>query len=285
MSEKNIIGVSYAGTPKDHTAMYISKKVDYLLENLYHVNNCIVFAETGMNIPNELLAKHRFIISDNVQAAYANYLQEIYNNRKKEEISRRYTLTEDGTYIGENVSLGENVYLEPGSLIGHDVVIGSNTIIKSKAIIKNSIIGDNCLINEMAVVGANGFTIARDEGRNLLRIPSLGRVVIGNNVEIGAQDNISVGSAGSTIIDDNVKIDALVYIAHDVHIGRNVQIAGGTSIGGYCQIGEDTFVGFNTSIKNRIKIGKAVTVGMGSVVIKDVDSNSVICGNPSRKIR
>lgn len=274
---------SYAGAPKDNTAMYISKKVEHLLENLYQVSGCTVFVETGMTIPEELSVKHRFIITDNVQGAYADYLKDIEKRIQEQDRQRGYELTQGGYYIGKNTIIGNNTYIEPGCFIGHDVTIGENTIIKAGAVIKNCQIGNNCLINEMALIGANGFNMARDKENKLIRIPSLGKVMIGDNAEIGAQDNISRGSAGNTFIADNVKLDALVYIAHDVYIEKNVEIAGGTSVGGFCHIGEDTFIGFNTSIKNRIKIGKNVTVGMGSVVLKEVESNSIVYGHPARE--
>lgn len=283
MSIKRVDRVSYAGAPKDNTAMYISNKVSYLLDNLYQVKNCVVFVESGMEIPVELEKKHEFVACDNVQGAYARYLQEIEVERRRLEVARKFVYTDKGYYLGEEVKLGDNIIIEPGCIIGHGITIGDNTIIKTGAVVKNAVIGANCLINENAVIGASGFTMARDEKNNLIRIPSLGGIQIGSDVEIGANDNISAGTAGDTIIEDNVKVDALVYIAHDVHIAKNVQIAGGSSVGGFCHIGKDTFIGFNSSIKNRIDIGESVTVGMSSVVTKSVGNYTTVYGNPARK--
>lgn len=283
MSIKRVDGVSYAGAPRDNTAMYISNKVAYLLDNLYWVQNCVVFVEKGIEIPRELENKHEFVVCDNVQGAYAEYLQDIEKDRRAAESTKKYICTEKGYYLGEKVKLGENIIIEPGCVIGHGVTIGDNTIIKAGAVIKNAVIGTNCLINENAVIGANGFTMARDENGNLIRIPSLGAIQIGNNVEIGVNDNISVGSAGNTIIEDNVKLDALVHIGHDAIVKRNVEITAGSIVGGFSVIEKNSFIGINATIKNRITIGESVVVGMGSVVIKSVDSNATVYGNPARE--
>ena len=116
------------------------------------------------------------------------------------------------------------------------------------------------------------------------RIPSLGMVEIKDNVEIGAHDNISRGSAGNTVIDSNAKLDALVHIGHDAHICENAEITAGTIIGGFVEVKERTFVGINSAVRNRRTIGADCIVGMGSNVTKSFNDKQTIVGNPARQL-
>ena len=141
------------------------------------------------------------------------------------------------------------------------------------------------LCNEQAVIGANGFTMATDRNGNKLRIPTLGGVRIGNHVEVGAHDGISCGSSGNTIIEDYVKLDALVHIGHDVHLEKNVEITAGVIIGGFCTLGEEAYAGINSCLRNRRTIGSNVTIGMGTTVIRDIPANTTVVGNPARELK
>ena len=285
--EKNfdIIGLSYIGSPKPNTAMFITKKVENLLGALEHVNECLIFAETGINISAELNDKHAFVFTNKPNLSYAKFAKMFEEKRFKEEVSQKVILTEGGWYKNETASIGENAYIEPGCFIGPDVQIGNNARLLAGTIIRHASIGDNFLSNECSVIGANGFTMAEDEDGNKFRIPTLGRVIIGNNVEIGAHDNISCGSGGDTIIEDNVKIDALVHIGHDVHLHQNVEITAGGIIGGFDDLGDHAYVGINAVTRNRISIGDRAVIGMGSTVTKSVDTETTVVGNPARLLK
>ena len=136
-----------------------------------------------------------------------------------------HTVIGEGCSIGDNVQIGSGVRLYPRVVIYHDCVIG-----------------DNLIAHSGVVIGADGFGIAMDEGR-WIKIPQIGRVVIGNDVEIGANTTIDRGALDDTVIEDGVKLDNQIQIAHNVRIGAHtaiagcVGIAGSTTIGKYCQIG------------------------------------------------
>lgn len=277
-----INGTSYIGAPKSNTAMYITKKVERLLGALQQVSNCLIFAENGISVPAEIAENNAVVLTDNPQLAYARFADQFAAERFENEKKLGYVKSDGGYYITDDCVLGENVYIEPGCVIGPDVKIGNSAIILAGAVIRRSTIGDNFLANEHAVVGANGFTMAKDENGDRLRIPTLGRVVIGNNVEVGAHDNISCGSGGDTVIEDNVKIDALVYIGHDVHLHRNVVITAGGIIGGFDELGEQAYVGINAVLRNRIIVGDKAVIGMGSTVTKSVEADVTVVGNPAR---
>lgn len=278
----DVEGVSYIGMPRSYTAMFVTKKASHLLMNLEGQSGCLIFAEEGMEIPKDLRKSNCFILSADPQRAYAEFAAAFAEERRHREREKHYTLTADGYYMGENVRLGPNCTIEPGCLIGHGVIIGANARILAGAVIKNAVIGDNFVANENAVVGAQGFTMTEDAAGNKMRVPTLGRVIIGDHVEIGVGDNISCGSGGDTILEDHVKIDALVHIAHDVHLGKNTEIVAGGVIGGFVRTGDRAFTGINASVRNRVLLEDHCVVGMGAVVTKSVAANTTVAGNPAR---
>ena len=278
----SVKSVSYIGKPVSYTAMYITKKVEHLLENLEKVEGCMVFAENNITIPETVSLRHKVILTATPQRDYAYYVQELAEKKEASNSNRRILMTEEGYYIGENVILGANIIIEPGAFIGHDVKIGANSIIRSGARIKDTETGSFFIAGENSVVGSSGFTMAEDEEGNKIRIPTLGKVIVGNNVEVGALTNISCGSAGNTVIEDNVKLDSFVHIGHDAFLGKNVEIPAGAVVGGFCRLEEGAYVGINATLRNRIRVGKNSFVGMGSVVTKSVDDGVTVVGNPAK---
>ncbi|MBR3243684.1 MAG: hypothetical protein IKF90_13485 [Parasporobacterium sp.] len=277
-----IDGLSYAGNPRSNTAMFITKKVEALLQSLVSVKECLIFAEEGLVVPEKLANKNAFVFSERPQLSYARFAQQFADEQFEEEKSHRFLLSSEGYYFSDNVVIPKSAYIEPGCVIGPDVWIGENARILAGTIIRHSTIGNYFYSNENAVIGANGFTMVDDECGNKLRTPSLGRVIIGNNVEIGAHDNISRGSGGDTVIEDYVKLDALVYIGHDAHICSNVVIAAGSIIGGFDVLDAHSYIGLNATLRNRIRIGDNALIGMGSTVTKSVEAGITVAGNPAR---
>ena len=282
--ETTIQGASYIGKPRSHTVMYIAKKVEHLLTHLEGVEGCLIFAEKGIDVPAELAAKHTFHMVDNPQGEYAKFVTQMAAEQEKRDRQRKLTLTEGGWYRGENVTIGEGAYIEPGVILGHDVKIGEHATILAGCVIRHAVIGDQFLANEYAVIGANGFTMANDEDGHKVRIPTLGHVVIGDHVEVGAHDNISRGSAGDTVLESHVKLDALVQIGHDVTVHEDAELAAGCIVGGFTKVGARIFAGVNSSMRNRIHVGDDVFVGMGSAVVRRVKPGRKIAGNPARGI-
>lgn len=280
-----IKGISYIGKPKSNTAMFLTKKAEYLIGSLAEVDDCLVFIEATIDIPYDLVGRHAFKKSYRPQLEYAKFANLFAAERLKEEQEIPVYLTPQGYYCSADAVIGENAYIEPGCYIGPDVAVGKNAYIMAGTVIRHATIGDDFFSNEYAIIGANGFTMAEDENGSKYRIPTLGRVVIGNYVEVGAHDNISCGSGGDTVIDDFVKLDALVHLGHDVYLHKNVEIAAGGIIGGFDELGESSYVGINAVLRNRIKIGNNSIVGMGATVTKSVEDNVVVAGNPANFLR
>ena len=145
-------------------------------------------------------------------------------------------------------------------------------------------IGSNCVIKEGAVIGGTGFGFEVDDEGNHFRFPQLGGVIIGNNVEIGANTCIDRGALSSTVIGDFTKIDNQCHIAHNNKIGRNCIITSGTQIAGSNVIGDNIWFGPNSTIKEWCDIESDSFVGIGSVVIRKVKTGARVFGVPADKI-
>ena len=181
--------------------------------------------------------------------------------------------------LGNNVSIGANAVIESGVVLGDNVVIGAgcfvgkNTKIGAGSRLWANVtiyheieIGENCLIQSSTVIGADGFGYANDRG-NWVKIPQLGRVIIGDRVEIGACTTIDRGALDDTLIGNGVIIDNQCQIAHNVVIGDNTAVAGGVIMAGSLKIGRYCMIGGASVINGHMEICDKVTVtGMGMVM-------------------
>lgn len=154
-----------------------------------------------------------------------------------------------------------------GCSIGANVVIGSNARLYPRVVIyRDCVIGDNLIAHSGAVIGSDGFGFAMEEGR-WNKIPQIGRVVIGNDVEIGANTTIDRGALNDTVIEDGVKLDNQIQVAHNVRIGAHtaiagcVGIAGSTAIGRYCRIGGSAGILGHLQIADHVEIAAFTLIG------------------------
>ncbi len=277
----NITGVSFIGNPVDGTVLFITRKVKILLRNLNSRKKCLVFIQDGIEIPEDYKKDNCFIPSEDPQLEYARFTLKLSQIEKEKDKKRKYTLTPEGFYIGENVKLGENVVIEPCCKIGHDVIIGDNAFIGFGSTILNAEIGNNFVCQGRSAIGVDAFFMA--ESVNKFRIPSFGKVYMGNYVDISSNVTVERGFNSHTIIKDNTKIDSNVCIGHDDYIGENVVITSGASIAGLVTIGKNVYVGMNATVKQRLNIGDDALIGMGSVVISNVKEGISVFGNPAVK--
>lgn len=279
---KQIKGVSYIGKPKSFTMMYLTKKIEEKLTHLTDVQGCLVFIESTVNVPAEIIEQHTFVACENPASSYTEIALLLDEKLETEYRAKKYLLTESGYTVGENVQVGVNTRIEPLAFIDHGVKIGNNVLIKAGAKIRRgTIIGDDCIIGENTVIGEPAFNITTLANGRMVSIPSFGGVIIGNNVFLGANNSVSKGAADNTIIDDNVKIDSNVRIGHDVHLHTGAEIIACSSIGGYCEIGEHSTTSINCTLKNRIKVGDHCFIGMGSVVHHDIKDGLTVTGDPA----
>ena len=181
------------------------------------------------------------------------------------------------------VPLGENW----GNLSGGNTVdIHDSALVAPTSTARHATIGKNCIIHPNVVIGCDGFGFERDPANGaVLKMPHFGRVIIGDNVEIFPFVNIPRGSLDDTVIGDNVKIDALCHIAHNVKIGAGSLVIANSMIAGSVRIGERAWIAPSTSVNNGAHIGDGAMTGTGSVVTKPVDDNSLVYGVPARHKR
>ncbi len=187
-----------------------------------------------------------------------------------------------GTYIGLNVVIGENVTIYPNVTILDDCKIGNNSVIWSGTVIRERChIGKDCIIHPNATIGADGFGFRPDPQRGLVKIPQIGNVVIGDNVEIGANSCVDRGKFSSTILGDGCKIDNLVQIGHNSKLGKFCIMAGNSGLAGSVTLGDGVIIGGSASIKDHATIGAGAIVGAGSGVTGDIEAGKVMLGYPA----
>ena len=168
--------------------------------------------------------------------------------------------------IGSNSTIGKYTVVEAGVVIGKNVQLGSDCHIFANVVLCDSVvIGDHVIVHPGAVIGSDGFGIANDRG-TWVKIPQVGRVIIGNHVEIGANTTIDRGAIEDTVIENGVKLDNQVQVGHNVHIGENTAIAGCVGIAGSTHIGKRCMVGGAVGISGHITICDDVIItGMSTV--------------------
>lgn len=166
--------------------------------------------------------------------------------------------------------IGEDAYVGPGCIVGNHASIGARTrLVGHVYIADRCAIGEDCLFHPGSVIGSDGFGYARD-GDQWQKVPQLGRVVIGNNVEVGANTTIDRGTLNDTVIGDGVKLDNLVQIAHNVHIGENTAMAGCSGIAGSTVIGKRCTIGGQAGIAGHIEITDDVHIMGCSLVSSSI---------------
>ena len=188
--------------------------------------------------------------------------------------------------FGKNVLIGKNVNIGKNSTIGGNSIIeiGENCVIGSLVNIKNSHILNNVHIQDGSKIGVKGFGFIPNKEKNI-RTPHVGKVILQDGVEIGANCTIDRGSITDTVIKKNTFIDNQVHIAHNVKIGKNCMIAGQVGFAGSSTIGDNVIIGGQAGISGHLKIGNNVKIGGGSGVIEDIPDNYSVMGYPAIPIK
>ena len=187
-----------------------------------------------------------------------------------------------GSVIGANVTLGDRVSIGPLAYVADNVKIGSEVVIHPLvAIHKGTVIGDRVAVHSGSVVGSDGFGYVMFNGKRH-KIPQIGNVVIGDDVEIGANVTIDRARTGSTEIGSGTKVDNLVHIAHNVKIGRNCLIVALAGIAGSVSIGDGAILAGQSGVKDHVVIGDNAVVAARAGVIGDVSDGSRVSGFPAR---
>jgi len=186
--------------------------------------------------------------------------------------------------IGKNCKIGKNCFIGSNTIIEKGVSIGDNCVIGSQIVIRNSLIGDNVVVQDGCKIGLKGFGFIPLKEKNL-RFPHIGKVIIKNNAEIGANCTIDRGSINDTVIGKNTYLDNQVHVAHNIKIGNNCMIAGQVGFAGSSIIGDNVSIGGQAGVSGHLKIGNNVKIGGGSGVVKDVKDGTVVMGYPAVSLK
>jgi UDP-3-O-[3-hydroxymyristoyl] glucosamine N-acyltransferase len=205
--------------------------------------------------------------------------------------------------LGRGVRLGDDVRVDPYAVIGDSARIGAGTRVGAHCVLgPGTTVGERCVLHPHVVtyagtqvgsdvilhagvrVGSDGFGYTTTAGRHE-KVPQVGRAVIGDGVEVGANTTIDRGSLGDTVIEDGVKIDNLVQVAHNVRVGAGSMLAALVGIAGSTRIGRGVWLGGRASAVNHLEIGDGARVTFGSTVTRDVAPHETVSGYPARPHR
>ena len=237
------------------------------------------------------------IVHHNPQLAIAKILGEFTPKLRYTSGVNETAYVDSKAKIGKNVTIGPFSVIEAGVIIGDDSNIGSHTVIDQKTCIGKNCkifsnihiyhgtnIGDNAIIHSGTVIGSDGFGFVTDQDINH-KIPQNGYVIIGNNVEIGANCAIDRGTIGDTIIEDQCKLDNHVHLAHNVRLGKGCLLTAAVTIAGSVEVGEFCIFAGHVGVAPHVKIGARSVLAAKTGVSKSLTGGKVYAGMPAREIR
>lgn len=245
-------------------------KVEYVLNSKAPVILCEFSLEPDLEVTSDKC----LIFVSNPKLTFLRIAERFFVQKQKYGIH-------PSAIIHEEAEISNNCYIGPNSYLGK-CKVGKGTIIHGNCYIyDNTTIGEYVTIHAGTVIGADGFGYQRNENGKFERFPHIGGVIIENNVDIGSNTSIDRGALGFTIIEEGVKIDNQVHIAHNVKIGKHTAVTANSMIAGSTIIGEYTWIAPSAAIRDQITIGKSVTIGMGAVVLKNVPDEDTWAGSPA----
>lgn len=273
--------ISFLANPKYTPYIYKTEASIVIVNNDF---------EPSENVPTTMVRV------PNAENAFAQLL-EMYNEVKlaKSGVSEHGFIDESATvgndlYLGEfavvaaNAKIGNNVKIYPQAYVGENVTIGDNTIVFAGVnIYSDCVIGNDCIIHSGTVIGSDGFRFALQDGGK--KIPQIGNVMLGNNVEIGANCAIDRATLGSTILKDGVKLDNLVHIAHNVVINENCYLAAQNVVAGSTTIGKNCMFSGQVGIIDHLEIADNTMIAAQSGISKSIKkSGTAHMGSPSMDV-
>lgn len=221
------------------------------------------------------------IVSDNPYAYYARVAQLLNLPRREASGIHPAAVVETkldpsisvgaGTCVGKDVRIGKASVIGPGCIIGEGVAMGEQArLYGNVTIYPGCMIGARAIIHSGAVIGADGFGIAREADGSWTKIPQIGRVIIGDDVEIGANTTIDRGALDDTVIEDGVKLDNQIQIGHNVRVGAHTAMAGCVGVAGSARIGQRCTIGGGAIILGHLTVADDVNISAATLVTKSI---------------
>lgn len=249
---------------------------------------CIVAPEMVRHAPQDLV----LLISKTPYKSYAKIAQAFYPARQPvAKISERANIAatavigegceiSPGVYIGEGAYIGQKSIIGPNSVIGENVSVGDGCTIGANVSISHALIGNHVTIYRGACIGQDGFGFAIDPAGHV-KVPQLGRVIIEDGVEIGANSCIDRGAGPDTVIGAGTWIDNLVQIGHNVKIGRGCVLVSQVGVSGSTELADFVAMGGQSGAAGHLKIGMGAQIGAKSGVMNDIEAGQTVLGAPA----
>ena len=276
--------LSFLANPKYSQYLYTTKSSIVLINNDFELQDKV--SATLIRVPDAYAAFAQLL------GLYQQFMQ------SKSGVSSLSFISKDASYgddvyigefafIGERAKIGNRVKIYPQVYIGDDVVIGDDTTIYAGAkLYAQTVVGNSCILHSGCVIGADGFGFAPQEDGSYNKIPQIGNVVLGNNVEIGANTCVDCATMGSTKIQDGVKLDNLIQIAHNVEVGKNTAVAAQTGVSGSTKIGANCVIAGQVGMAGHIHIADRTKIGAQSGILGNVKKEGEeLMGSPAINLR
>ena len=276
--------LSFLANPKYSQYLYTTQSSIVLVNNDFELQDKV--SATLIRVPDAYAAFAQLL------GLYQQFMQ------SKSGVSSLSFISKDASYgddvyigefafIGERAKIGDRVKIYPQVYIGDDVVIGDDTVIYAGAkLYAQTVVGKSCILHSGCVIGADGFGFAPQNDGSYNKIPQIGNVVLGNNVEIGANTCVDCATMGSTRIQDGVKLDNLIQIAHNVEVGKNTAIAAQTGVSGSTKIGSNCIVAGQVGMVGHISIADKTKIGAQSGILGNVKKEGEeLMGSPAMNLR
>lgn len=253
---------------------------------------CILDEKLAHHAPSSMV----LLFSKNPYASYARIAQHFFSETpKKPVISDRASIASTarigshcsiapGVVIEDHAVIGDHCVIGSNTVIGHHVEIGAHSIIHANVTLHYCLIGTHAILHSGIRIGQDGFGFATDAGVHL-KVPQLGRVLIGNHVEIGANSCIDRGAGPDTIIGDGCKIDNLVQIGHNVQLGKGCIIVSQVGISGSTKCGDYVVLGGQSGIAGHLSLGSMASVAAQSGVMHNLEPKEIVGGSPAVPIK
>jgi UDP-3-O-[3-hydroxymyristoyl] glucosamine N-acyltransferase len=253
---------------------------------------CLVHPDHAAKAPEAMA----LLLSEEPYRAYARVAAAFYPAASVQEFPTSQALIDEsaaigegssvspGAIIGANVVIGENCRIGANAVLGPGVVLGRECVIGPNVTLTYCLVGGRVTISAGAQIGQDGFGFAPGPNKHL-KVPQLGRVVIEDDVDIGANTTIDRGSGPDTVIGAGTKIDNLVQIAHNVKLGRNCFVVSQVGISGSTEIGDFAVLGGQAGLAGHLHIGDGARIGAKSGVMGDIEAGATVGGFPARPLK